>query len=58
MRASMRTHLDQTLAEASHELGGQYAASVADYEEIHEHILVMADVLSSGIVKAFPSRFR
>lgn len=58
MRASMRTHLDQTLAEASHELTGQYAASVADYEEIHEHILVMADVLSSGIVKAFPSRFR
>jgi hypothetical protein len=58
MRASMRTHLDQTLAEASHELTGQYAASVADYEEIHEHILVMADVLSSGITKAFPRRFR
>ncbi len=58
MRAAMRTHLDQTLAEASHELTGEYAASVADYEEIHEHILVMADVLSSGIVKAFPSRFR
>lgn len=58
MRAAMRTHLDQTLAEASHELTGQYAASVADYDEIHQHILMMADVLSSGIVKAFPSRFR
>ncbi len=57
MRAAMRGHLDQTLAEASHELSGQYAESVADYDEIHHHILGMADVLSAGIVRAFPRRF-
>lgn len=57
MRAAMKAHLDQTLAEASHELGKQYAASVADYDAIHDHILMMADVLSSGIIKAFPARF-
>jgi hypothetical protein len=57
MRAAMKTHLDQTLAEASHELGGDYAASVADYEEIHEHILAMADQLSSGIMRQFPRKF-
>ena len=57
MRAAMRMHLDQTLAEASHELSGEYAASVADYDEIHHHILEMADVLSTGIMRAFPSRF-
>lgn len=57
MRAMMSEHLDQTLAEASHELAGQYTASVADYEEIHHHILEMADVLSNGIIRAFPSRF-
>ncbi len=57
MRASMRMHLDQTLAEAGHELGGEYAASVADYEEIHHHILEMADLLSAGIIRAFPSSF-
>jgi hypothetical protein len=57
MRAAMRGHLDMTLAEASHELTGQYAASVADYDEVHQHILGMADVLSSGIVRAFPRRF-
>lgn len=57
MRAAMRGHLDMTLAEASHELTGQYAASVADYDEVHHHILGMADVLSSGIVRAFPRRF-
>ena len=58
MRAAMRGHLDMTLAEASHELTGHYAASVADYEEVHHHILGMADVLSSGIVRAFPRRFK
>jgi hypothetical protein len=57
MRTAMRVHLDQTLAEASHELGGQYTASVHDYDEIHHHILDMADVLSSGIIHAFPNRF-
>jgi hypothetical protein len=57
MRAAMRGHLDMTLAEAGHELTGQYAASVADYDEVHHHILGMADVLSSGIVRAFPRRF-
>jgi hypothetical protein len=58
MRAAMTTHLDQTLAEAAHELNGQYAASVADYEEIHHHILKMADLLTDGIIRAFPQRFR
>jgi hypothetical protein len=58
MRASMRTHLDQTLAEASDELTGRYTASVADYEQIHVHILAMADLLSSGIIKQFPDKVR
>lgn len=57
MRAAMKGHLDQTLAEASHELTGDYTASVADYDEIHHHILGMADVLSTGIIRAFPSSF-
>jgi hypothetical protein len=58
MRAAMKAHLDQTLAEAAHELGGDYAASVADYEEIHAHILMMADFLSAGIMRQFPHLFR
>lgn len=57
LRADMRTHLDQTLAEASHELGGDYAASITDYEAIHLHILAMADVLSIGIIRQFPGKF-
>jgi hypothetical protein len=58
MQADMKTHLDQTLAEAAHELGREYAASVADYEAAHLHILAMADMLSSGIIGQFPKRFR
>jgi hypothetical protein len=57
MRADMKTHLDQTLAEASDELHRDYPASVRDYEAIHHHILDMADMLSAGIMKQFPRRF-
>ena len=57
MRAAMMMHLEQTLAEAAHELAGDYRASIADYEEVHHHILGMADLLSSGIIKQFPSTF-
>ena len=58
MRRMMKTHLDQTLSEATHRLGGDYAADIHDYEEIHHHILEMADMLSGGIIKQFPRRFR
>jgi len=58
MRSAMRMHLDLTLAEAQDELSGDYARSVADYDAIHRHILGMADVLSEGILRAFPGRFR
>src|SRR5262245_541052 len=57
MRADMKTHLDQTLTEAADELAGDYAASVADYEQVHLHILAMADTLSRGLIGQFPSHF-
>lgn len=57
MRDDMRVHLDQTLAEAAAELGGDYTTSVAAYEDVHGHILMMADMLTDGIVAQFPSRF-
>ncbi|HJW92525.1 MAG TPA: hypothetical protein VJ901_02805 [Thermoanaerobaculia bacterium] len=57
LQTAMNMHLDQTLDEATHQLKGNYAASVQDYEHIVQHILGMADVLSDGIVKQFPSKF-
>ena len=58
MRRMMKEHLDETLDEARHRLTGDYAADIRDYERIHRHILAMADMLSDGIVKQFPGRFR
>jgi hypothetical protein len=58
LREMMKAHLDQTLAEATHRLQGDYAADIRDYERIHRHILEMADTLSAGIVAQFPRRFR
>jgi hypothetical protein len=58
MRSMMKTHLDQTLEEAADELGGKYADSVTEYEAIHLHMLDMADLLSNGIMRTFPQRFR
>jgi hypothetical protein len=58
MRGAMKVHLDDTLDEAVHRLGGDYAADVRDYERIHHHILMMADTLSTGIIEQFPRKFR
>ena len=57
LKLMMRGHLDQTLAEATAQLTGDYARSVAEYDHIVSHILEMSDTLSAGIVSAFPSRF-
>jgi hypothetical protein len=58
LRQMMRTHLDQTLAEATARLEGDFAADIAAYDHIHDHILEMADTLSAGIVEQFPDRFQ
>jgi hypothetical protein len=58
MRAMMREHLDETLAEAVHRLNGDFAADVRDYDAVHHHILVMADTISDAIMQQFPQRFR
>jgi len=57
MREAMQTHLDQTLQEAVDRLQGNHAAEIQDYEHAHLHILEMADLLSSGIIRKFPDQF-
>ena len=56
MDSMMRQHLDLTLGEAVHQLGGQYGESVADYDKVHDEILRMADMLSEGIARQFPGK--
>jgi hypothetical protein len=57
LQSAMFTHLDQTLEEATHQLKGDYGASIKDYDHVVHHILGMADVLSDGIIAQFPAKF-
>ena len=57
MRSMMSTHLDQTLDEAVQRLEGDHEAEVRTYDEIHVHILDMADALTDGILAQFPEKF-
>ncbi len=58
MKAMMREHLDLTLQEAVAYLHGDHAASIAAYDQIHLQALHMADMLSEGILKQFPNKFK
>jgi hypothetical protein len=58
LRMMMEEHLNTTLAEAVARLSGDYAGDIAHYEVVHEHILMMADTLSNGIIAQQPGKFR
>ncbi len=53
----MKMHLDTTMAEAVARLSGDWAGDVAAFEQVHLHILKMADALSLGIINQFPEAF-
>jgi len=57
LQSSLRSHLDMTLKEATAHLHRDWAGSIAAYDEVHQQILQLADVLSEGIMKQFPNRF-
>jgi hypothetical protein len=58
LRTMMKDHLDLTLQEAAQQLGGDFEASVATYDQVETEILHMADMLSAGIIAQFPATFR
>lgn len=57
LKEAMKKHLDDTLNEATHRLQQQFEADIIDYEDIHNHILVMADIFSEGIIRKFKKKF-
>ena len=58
MKAMMYAHLALTTDEVVARLQAKWAADVRAYDRTHVQILHMADMLSSGLVKQFPARFR
>jgi len=57
LQAQMKMHLDLTLQEATAHLTGDYAADIAAYDQVHDHILKLADLLSTGIMQQFSDQF-
>jgi hypothetical protein len=58
MKSMMREHLDRTTVEVVAGLKKDWTADIAAYDEVHGQILKMADMLSAGIVKQFPGKFK
>ena len=56
-REMFKMHLDTTLAEAVARLTGDFDGDLEAYDEVHHHMLEMADFLSNGIIRQFPRRF-
>jgi hypothetical protein len=58
MKAEMKMHLDLTLKEALDRFAGKYAEDIKDYDEVHAHILRLADTLTNGIAAQFPAKVK
>ena len=58
MKTEMKMHLDLTLKEALDRFGGKFAEDIKDYDEVHAHILRLADTLTDGIAAQFPAKVK
>ena len=54
----MKMHLATTTDEVVARLKHDWDADVRAYDAVYNHILMMADALSDGIVKQFPEKFK
>ena len=53
----MNTHLSTTAAELTARLNKNWDADVKAFDTVYDHILMMSDALTAGIVKQFSQKF-
>lgn len=53
----MKAHIDQTTTYAVDLLKGDYAAAIGHFDEAYDHMMMLADTLTKGIVGRFPNKF-
>jgi hypothetical protein len=58
LKRELHTHLTLTTEEVVARLQRDWNADVAAYDKGHRHALHFSDLLSTGLVKQFPRRFR
>lgn len=58
MEEMMKMHITQTIAYASDALAGDYAKAIADYGVAEQHMQEMSAMLSAGLIKQFPNKFK
>ena len=58
MKMMMNDHLKLTTDEAVQRIKKNYDADIIAYDKVHDEILQMSDMLSDGIVKQFPEKFK
>jgi hypothetical protein len=53
----LKEHITQTTAYSVDLLKGDYAQAITDYGKAEQHMAMLADVLSKGIIAQFPRKF-
>ena len=58
LKDMMAKHLQTTTEEVTAALKGDHIGSVSAFDKVFDHINMMADTLSAGIIKQFPDKFK
>ena len=53
----LKTHISQTTLYSVDLLKGDYAKAIKDYDKAEQHMLMLADVLTKGVIAQFPQQF-